>query len=124
MKCISTGAPNCSQARAKPGEAQPQNQPPSRANNAPQSRFAAFSLTYFLLSFLLLGCSPASKEKLTVGMELAYPPFEMTDTQNCPAGVSADLARALAVSLGTDVDIQYLPFDGVTAALNSDGIAL
>jgi len=35
-------------------------------------------------------------------MELSYPPFEMTDTQNHPAGVSPDLARALAK---TDVPI-------------------
>ena len=33
---------------------------------------------------------------LVVGMELAYPPFEMTDLKGKPSGVSVDLAIDLA----------------------------
>ncbi|MFM1997456.1 MAG: hypothetical protein RLZZ111_1843, partial [Planctomycetota bacterium] len=32
---------------------------------------------------------------LRVGMELSYPPFEMTDQQGKPTGVSVRLAEAL-----------------------------
>lgn len=38
---------------------------------------------------------------LKVGMELAYPPFEMTDTTGQPAGVSVDLAKALGILIGS-----------------------
>src|SRR5437867_583603 len=87
---------------------------------------AALILMLFVLASLLtLGCSPASKkEKLTVGMELAYPPFEMTDVQNHPTGVSADLAKALGAFLGKDVEIQNLPFDGLIPALKTGKINL
>src|SRR3954467_2701798 len=74
---------------------------------------------------LTAGCSPeAKREKLTVGMELSYPPFEMTDEQNRPTGVSADLARALGKYLGKEVEIQNLPFDGLIPALKTGRINL
>lgn len=38
----------------------------------------------------------AAGPPLRVGMELAYPPFEMTDTQGRPAGVSVRLAECSA----------------------------
>jgi polar amino acid transport system substrate-binding protein len=57
-------------------------------------------------------------------MELAYPPFEMTDVQNRPTGVSADLAKALGAYLGKEVEIQNLPFDGLIPALKTGKINL
>src|SRR5438874_1614810 len=81
--------------------------------------------SFLALVFLVCACSPASKkEKLTVGMELAYPPFEMTDVQNHPTGVSADLAKALGAFLGKEVEIQNLPFDGLIPALKTGRINL
>src|SRR2546421_4818399 len=77
-----------------------------------------------LFQWLILGCAPAPKEKLIVGMELAYPPFEMTDVQNRPTGVSADLAKALAKFLGKEIEIQNLPFDGLIPALKTGKINL
>ena len=77
-----------------------------------------------LYQWLILGCAPATKEKLVVGMELAYPPFEMTDPQNRPTGVSADLAKALAKYLGKELEIQNLPFDGLIPALKTGKINL
>src|SRR5438552_16635591 len=77
-----------------------------------------------LFQWLILGCAPAAKEKLVVGMELAYPPFEMTDPQNRPTGVSADLAKALAKYLGKELEIQNLPFDGLIPALKTGKINL
>src|SRR5438552_3205670 len=77
-----------------------------------------------LFQWLILGCAPAAKEKLVVGMEMAYPPFEMTDPQNRPTGVSADLAKALAKYLGKELEIQNLPFDGLIPALKTGKINL
>ena len=58
-----------------------------------------------LLVLLVLGSAvgmtaAAEKDTLVVGMELAYPPFEMTDTSGRPSGVSVDLAHELGKALG------------------------
>jgi polar amino acid transport system substrate-binding protein len=79
-------------------------------------------LTTFVV--LLTGCSPAPHAQLRVGMELAYPPFEMTDTNGQPAGVSVELARALGQSLGREVEIVNLPFAGLIPSLQTHKIDL
>lgn len=87
------------------------------------------------LSFLLpllaalvltaLGSLVSAEEKpLIVGMELAYPPFEMTDPSGKPTGVSVDLATDLAQSLGRPVVIQNTAFDGLIPALKTGKIDL
>ena len=72
----------------------------------------------------LPGCSEPTPTGLRVGMELAYPPFEMTDATGQPAGVSVEIARALAKHLGLELDIQNLPFDGLIPALRTGKIDL
>jgi len=59
---------------------------------------------------------------LRVGMELAYPPFEMQDPQGNPAGVSVDLARALGAYLHEPVTIEAIPFSGLIPALKTGKI--
>lgn len=77
----------------------------------------------FLLS--VFGLAPVyAAEPLVVGMELAYPPFEMTDTEGNPTGISVDLAKALAEHLGRDLEIRNIPFDGLIPALKSGKIDL
>lgn len=87
-----------------------------------------FTSMWVLIGLILLGggsgCAPQPKNRLIVGMELSYPPFEMTDEQGLPKGVSVDLARALAKSLGREVEIQNLPFDGLIPALKTGKIDL
>ena len=61
---------------------------------------------------------------LIVGMELAYPPFEMTDTSGKPSGVSVDLATDLAKRLGRPVVIQNTSFDGLIPALKTGKVDL
>jgi polar amino acid transport system substrate-binding protein len=90
-------------------------------------------LRYFLLLVLLLicaACSPpppaAGQDQgvLKVGMELAYPPFEMEDARGNPSGVSVDLARALGDSLQRPVSIENIPFNGLIPALKTGKIDL
>jgi polar amino acid transport system substrate-binding protein len=57
-------------------------------------------------------------------MELSYPPFEMTDEQGKPAGVSVDLARALGQHLQRDIVIENIPFQGLLPALQTGKIDL
>jgi len=70
----------------------------------------------FLTSAVIASAADTAKP-LIVGMELAYPPFEMTDTSGKPSGVSVDLASDLAKSLGRPVVIQNTSFDGLIPAL-------
>ncbi len=65
------------------------------------------------------GMSSRAAEPLRVGMELAYPPFEMTDTQGRPAGVSVQIAEALGEHLGRPVVIENIAFDGLIPALKT-----
>ncbi len=64
------------------------------------------------------------KAALIVGMELAYPPFEMTDTKGQPTGVSVDLAKALGAALGMQVKIENIAFDGLIPSLKTGKIDL
>ncbi len=73
---------------------------------------------------LLSACSPKTDNKLTVGMELSYPPFEMTDERGNPSGVSVDLSKALGKHIGKEIEIQNLPFDGLIPALKTGKIDL
>jgi polar amino acid transport system substrate-binding protein len=61
---------------------------------------------------------------LKVGMELAYPPFEMADPNGQPSGVSVDLALALGKALNRSVEIKNLPFDGLIPSLKTGKIDL
>ena len=59
----------------------------------------------------------AAAPPLKVGMELAYPPFEMTDAAGKPTGVSVRIAEALGKHLERDVVIENIGFDGLIPAL-------
>ncbi len=82
------------------------------------------ALICFVLLFLLPGCTPKSHQQLIVGMELAYPPFEMTDEHGQPTGVSVDMAKALGKYLGREVEIQNVAFDGLIPSLQTHKIDL
>ena len=71
-----------------------------------------------VLMLSLTGCT-TKKNTLKVGMELAYPPFETTDIQGKPYGVSVDIAKAFADYLGMDIEIQNTNWTGVIPALET-----
>ena len=80
------------------------------------------------LGCTLLGClffvaaSASAAPPLRVGMELSYPPFEMTDPQGRPTGVSVKLAEALGRHIGREVVIENTAFDGLIPALKTGKI--
>jgi len=83
-----------------------------------------------LVAVLLAGCGnetdpstdAAQPSPLRVGMELAYPPFEMRGPDNEPDGISVRMAEDLGEFLGRPVEIYDIPFDGIIAALRSGKI--
>ncbi|HHX75007.1 MAG TPA: transporter substrate-binding domain-containing protein [Firmicutes bacterium] len=72
-----------------------------------------------LLCLALTGCSGKGGDKLVVGMELAYPPFETKDDRGNPSGVSVDLAYALGDYLGKEVVIENINWDGLIPSLQT-----
>ena len=81
-------------------------------------------LVLYIVLFSSLSCSHSGRQPLVVGMELAYPPFEMTDHEGRPAGISVDLAKAMADHLGRPLKIENVPFDGLIPALKTGRIDL
>jgi polar amino acid transport system substrate-binding protein len=75
--------------------------------------------SFALLASLLLHTIAGGAEPLRVGMELSYPPFEMTDARGRPTGVSVRLAEALGKHLGRPVVIENIAFDGLIPALRT-----
>lgn len=74
---------------------------------------------------LLWACSPENdSQTLVVGMELSYPPFEMTDEKNEPTGISVEMAKALADRMGKELRIENIPFAGLIPALKTGNIDL
>lgn len=82
---------------------------------------AALFLMTIAAVLTFIDTSPAVEPvtPLVVGMELAYPPFEMTDQAGKPSGISVDIATELAKSLGRPVVIQNTAFDGLIPALKT-----
>jgi polar amino acid transport system substrate-binding protein len=65
-----------------------------------------------------------STKPLVIGMELNYPPFEMTDSAGNPTGVGVDLAHAFGMYLHRPVQIENMPFEGLIPALKTGRIDL
>jgi polar amino acid transport system substrate-binding protein len=61
---------------------------------------------------------------IIIGMELNYPPFEMTDAAGNPSGVGVDMAHALADYLHRPLQIENMPFEGLIPALKTGRIDL
>ncbi len=81
-----------------------------------------FWSSLLLLGWIALAGHVAEAQSLRVGMELSYPPFEMSDEQGEPRGVSVDLAKALGDYLGRKVEIINIPFDGLIPSLKTGKI--
>jgi polar amino acid transport system substrate-binding protein len=77
-----------------------------------------------IVLFTSQGCTEKKSQRLVVGMELNYPPFEMVAPDGNPAGISVEMAQALGKSIGRDVQIQNIPFDGLIPALKTGKIDL
>ena len=61
---------------------------------------------------------------LIIGMEMAYPPFEMRGPDNKPDGISVRMSEDLAAELGRPVKILDVEWNGIIPALKTDKIDL
>lgn len=82
-------------------------------------------LTIGLVYLLLFSVQIShSENSLRVGMELSYPPFEMSNSKNEPEGISVEIAKAVANGLGRNLRIVNMSFDGLIPSLKTGKIDL
>lgn len=79
-------------------------------------------LSAFLLCLLLGACSRGNK--LIIGTDATYPPFEFVDESGNITGVDVEVGREIAKSLGKEVEFRNINFDGLITALRSGSIDL
>lgn len=72
---------------------------------------------FFFLVILRIGFLDAIPFR--VGMELAYPPFEMICPDGTPCGISVDLAAAFGEFIGKEIEIENIPFVGLIPSLQN-----
>jgi polar amino acid transport system substrate-binding protein len=80
-----------------------------------------------LLAFaclLVASRAQANPNQIVIGMDLSYPPFEMTDENNKPCGIGVEMAHALADYLHKELVIQNTEFTGLIPALKTGKIDL
>ncbi|MCB1065162.1 MAG: transporter substrate-binding domain-containing protein [Verrucomicrobiae bacterium] len=84
-----------------------------------------FTLASSLALVFLSSCGPSRDDNaLVVGMEMAYPPFEMRGTDNQPDGISVRMAEDLAAHLGRPLRLEDVAWDGIIPSLKSEKIDL
>lgn len=83
-------------------------------------------LTVVLVLLFHAGCEHSSEpdDKLVVGMELSYPPFEMRNSENEPDGISVRMAEDLGAFLNRPIEIRDVAWDGIIPALQKRKIDL
>ena len=77
-----------------------------------------------LLALFLIGAARAAENELVIGMEMAFPPFEMLDTNGQPAGVSVEWAKAMGEYLHRPIRFENIPFDGLIPSLKTGKVDL
>ncbi len=91
------------------------------------SERAAFAVLSALGLCVFSGCGEKNPDAeavrpLVVGMEMAYPPFEMRGPDNQPDGISVRMAEGLAESLGRPLELRDVEWNGIIPALQSGKI--
>lgn len=87
-----------------------------------QALLISFTALFFACSFPVSAL--AQEGVLIIGMDLSYPPFEMTDKTGEPSGLSVELAQELGKALNKQIIIQNMAFDGLIPALKTGKIDL
>ncbi|WP_395746222.1 transporter substrate-binding domain-containing protein [Prosthecobacter sp.] len=81
-------------------------------------------LRHLALTLLLLLCGCSRSNKLIIGTDATYPPFEFKDEHGQITGVDIEVGREIARSLGKEVEFRNINFDGLITALRTGSIDL
>ncbi|ECP9188809.1 transporter substrate-binding domain-containing protein [Campylobacter coli] len=77
-----------------------------------------------ILIFISFFALNLSAKDLVVGMELGYPPFEMSDKTGKASGISVDFLEAFAKKNGYKLVVKNIAWDGLIPALKTAKIDL
>lgn len=81
-------------------------------------------LRYLALSLLLTLCACTRSNKLIIGTDATYPPFEFVDEKGQISGVDVEVGREIGKALGREVEFRNINFDGLITALRTGSIDL
>jgi len=85
-------------------------------------KFIVVILIILVVLIPFSACQKTDDNQLVVGMELAYPPFEMTNEKDIPDGFSVKLAEAIGEQLKRPVRIESMAWSGLIPALTTGKI--
>ncbi|MCG8602782.1 MAG: transporter substrate-binding domain-containing protein [Verrucomicrobiales bacterium] len=92
------------------------------------ARFALAAGYFLFATVFLTSCkketTASGPAPLVVGMEMAYPPFEMRGPDNKPDGISVRMAEDLAEHLGRPLELRDTEWNGIIPALQTGKIDL
>ena len=84
-----------------------------------------FTIIALSISLVFIsGCSSKKTDTLKVAMELQFPPFEMSDGEGNPTGISVDMAKALGKYIGKEVEIINTAWTGLIPSLQTGKVDL
>lgn len=70
-------------------------------------------------ALMLLGSAAQAAEKLRIGTEGAYPPFNQIDASGQVVGFDLDIAHALCAKMQVECEVVTSDWDGIIPALNT-----
>ena len=68
---------------------------------------------------LAFGSSAMAAEKIKLGTEGAYPPFNLIDAAGKPGGFDVDIGMALCAQMKVECEVVTSDWDGIIPALNA-----
>ena len=79
---------------------------------------------FLALSLLFTLCACSRSNKLIIGTDATYPPFEYVDEKGQISGVDIEVGREIAKALGREVEFRNINFDGLITALRTGSVDL
>ncbi len=84
-------------------------------------KLLAIVLTLLMVVACFAGCG-AKEDKLVMGTNAAFPPYEFVDDDGKIVGIDAEIAAAVAEKLGMELEIKDMEFDSLLTAVESGAI--
>ena len=76
------------------------------------------------LSLLFTLCACSRSNKLIIGTDATYPPFEFVDEKGVITGVDIEIGKEIGKALGREVEFKNINFDGLQTALLTNALDL
>ena len=76
-------------------------------------------ILFAAVASIALGTSAVAADKLKIGTEGAYPPFNLIDASGKVVGFDIDIANALCAKMNVECEVVTSDWDGIIPALNA-----